>query len=43
MTGGDGVEFEELIYEGYGPGGHPTEDQRDYSIAWEDPPEEFTG
>ena len=25
--------------EGYGPGGHPTVEQRDYSLAWEDPPD----
>ena len=26
--------------DGYGPGGHPTVEQRDYSLAWEDPPGE---
>jgi predicted phosphodiesterase len=27
--------------EGYGPGGHPDPEERDYSLAWNDPPEEF--
>ena len=27
--------------EGYGPGGHPTVEERDCSLAWEDPPEKF--
>ena len=25
----------------YGPGGHPHPEDRDYSLAWEEPPEEF--
>jgi len=27
---------------GYGPGGNPAEDERDYSLAWEKPPLELT-
>lgn len=35
------MEAESTSDEGYGPGGHPRPDQRDYSLAWEDPPGEF--
>ena len=27
--------FESPADGGYGPGGHPSSDQRDYSLAWE--------
>lgn len=29
--------------EGYGPGGHPDPEERDYSLAWQEPPEQFRG
>lgn len=28
--------------DGYGPGGHPRPEERDYSLAWETPPPEIT-
>lgn len=36
------LSHESTSTEGYGPGGHPTADQRDYSLAHEPPPDEVT-
>lgn len=35
------LEHESTSDEGFGPGGHPDPEERDYSLAWETPPEEF--
>ncbi len=37
------LEIESDSDEGYGPGGHPDPEERDYSLAWEEPPEEIVG
>ncbi|MGI5819522.1 MAG: metallophosphoesterase family protein [Armatimonadota bacterium] len=35
------LEQESTSDEGFGPGGHPDPEERDYSLAWEEPPAEF--
>jgi len=35
------LETESPSDDGFGPGGHPDPEERDYSLAWEMPPQEF--
>jgi hypothetical protein len=37
------LEIESTSDEGFGPGGHPSEDERDYSLSWEPTPAEVDG